>query len=243
MAAERERQGIQPSLFQPEAFNAKTRCSEVVHNSASSVPLSGRTRRLFSLTHRANLCGSHERRLSSEAGKRYAASIVVSRPAGPGGLGLISRATSVATVSIGELPRLERGALLLVNHYKVSIGGPDAIVSLIADLSHTWRCKVTLAEDGDAAAGLGLNAVPEARASLAETLMVAAADGAVQVYVRDGSQEHRDFDGQVVRAQLRRDSTGRLVVETGSRDDAYVLGLGVLLQAAGFGAPAVRRAA
>ena len=220
-----ENGSLQPVLFRPEALTLPARCED---ERCGQRPLSqegGRAGRLFSLAQRSNMRGVHERRSAPVPGKRYAASIVVSRA---GGLG----SAAMATVTIGELSG-DGGALLVVDHERVGVDGQLALAGLVASVERTWGCDPTLSLEGKG---------PAAHGGLAEMLRNAAANGGVRVYQPDGSRERRDFEAQVVGARARL-GEGGFVLDNGPRDDAYVVGLGLLLQAAERGAIPARRAA
>ncbi len=220
-----ENGSLQPVLFRPEALTLPVRRED---ERCGQRPLSqegGRAGRLFSLAQRSNMRGVHERRSVPFPGKRYAASIVVSHAGGLGG-------AATATVTIGELPG-DGGELLVVDHERVGVDGQLALAGLIASVERTWGCDPTLSLEGKG---------PAAHGGLAEMLRNAAANGRIHVYQPDGSREWRDFEAQVVGARARL-SEGGLVLDNGPRDDAYVVGLGLLLQAAERVAIPTRRAA
>lgn len=221
----REDGSLQPTLFRPEALTFPARRTDEPRGPRPLSQESGRARRLFSLAQRSNMRGVHERQSAPSPGKRYAASIVVSCPAGHG-------IASTATVTIGEFAA-DAGAVLVVHHERIDVDGQLALAGLIASVERTWGCDPGLSLEGKG---------PEARGGLAETLRTAAASGSVRVYQPDGSQEWRDFDAQVVGARVRL-GTGGFNLDNGPRDDAYVVGLGLLLRAAERIAPPMRRAA
>ena len=242
---EQRDESLQPALFRPEALTLPARHTDdprgprplpqdsltqpapTRHSRESGSPLpstgeASRPTRLFSLTQRSNMRGVHERQSAPAPGKRYAASIVVSRSGSPGG-------ATTATVTIGELPG-HGGPLLVVHHERDAVNGRLALTGLIASVERTWGCHAVVS-DG-----------PEAQEGLAEALRTAAGNGGVHVYQPDGSREQRDFDAQVVGARARL-GTGGFALDNGPRDDAYVVGLGLLLRAAERVAPPMRRAA
>lgn len=237
MVGERNRDGIQPRLFQPEGLRQLGRGYETRGSTPARV--GARTSRLFSLTHRARMRGGHDRRLFPEQDRCYAVSVVINGAPVHGSLR--TGPLNIATITVGELSHRWPGSLRVVNHYQVDIDGPEGLAFLLADLRGLWNCTVALVEEneGDSA----LDTTSHARSDLAEILMIAATDGAISIYEADGSQEYKDFEGQVVRAQVRRDLDGGLVLEAGARDDAYLLGLGVLLRFVGIGMPSVSRVA
>ena len=233
MVGGRNRDGIQPRLFQPEGLRQLGRGYETRGSNPAKV--GARASRLFSLAHRAGMRGGHDRRLFPEKDRCYAVSVVVSRAPVHGSPR--TGPVNIATITVGELGHRWPGSLRVVNHYQVDIDSPGSLAVLLADLRGLWDCTVVLVEESEG--GAALDATSHARADVAETLMVAAADGAISIYEADGSQEYKDFEGQIVRAQVRRELDGGLVLEAGPRDDAYLLGLGVLLRSAGIGMSSV----
>lgn len=220
---EQRDESLQPALFGADVLSLP---AQQIDEPRGPRPLSeggGRTGRLFSLSQRRNMQGDHERQSTPEPGKRYAASIVVSRPSAPGG-------TPTATVTIGDLP-IDGGPLLVVDHTRTPVDGRNSLAGLVAAVERTWGCLAVPVTDG-----------PEARSGLAETLRAAADGGSVLVYRQDHSQERHDFEAQVVGARARL-GDGRFTLDRGPQDDAYVVGLGLLLRAAERVAPPMRRAA
>ena len=243
---EQRDESLQPALFRPEALtlparhtdeprgprplpqDSLTQPAHTRHSRESGHPLpstgeASRPSRLFSLTQRSNMRGVHERLSAPAPGKRYAASIVVSRPGSPGG-------PTTATITIGELPG-HGGPLLVVDHARTVVDGRNSLAGLVAAVERTWGCLAITDVDG-----------PESRHGLAEVLRTAAANGGVRVYQPDGSREQREFDAQIVGARARL-GAGGFALDNGPRDDAYVVGLGLLLRAAERVAPPIRRAA
>lgn len=220
---EQRDESLQPALFGAEVLSLPARHVDEPRGPRPLSEEGGRTSRLFSLNQRRNMQGGHERQSAPEPGRRYAASIVVGRPSAPGG-------APTATVTIGELP-IDGGPLLVVNHARSEIEGPHGLAALVASVERTWGCDAVPFTDG-----------PEARSGLAETLRNAADGGSVQVYRQDHSQERHNFEAQVVGARART-GDGRFTLDHGPKDDAYVVGLGLLLRAAEQIAPPMRRAA
>ena len=220
---EQRDESLQPALFGAEVLSLPARHIDEPRGPRPLPEEGGRSGRLFSLSQRRNLQGDHERQSAPEPGRRYAASIVVSRPSAPGG-------APAATVTIGELS-IDGGPLLVVDHARTSVDGRNSLAGLVAAVERTWGCLAAPVTDG-----------PEARYGLAESLRTAAANGGVQVYRQDRSQERHDFEAQVVGARART-GHGRFTLDHGPQDDAYVVGLGLLLRAAERVAPPMRRAA
>ena len=214
---------LQPALFGADVLSLPARHVDEPRDPRPLPEEGGRSGRLFSLTQRRSMQGDHERQSAPDPGKRYAASIVVSRPAGSGG-------APTATVTIGELP-IDGGPLLVVDHARDTVDGRNSLAGIVAAVERTWGCLAAPVIDG-----------PEARYGLAEALRTAAANGGVHVYRQDHSQERHDFEAQIVGARARTGG-GRFTLDHGPQDDAYVLGLGLLLRAAERVAPPVRRAA
>ena len=220
---EQRDESLQPALFGADVLSLPARYVDEPRGPRPLLEEGGRSGRLFSLSQRRNMQGDHERQSAPEPGRRYAASIVVSRPSAPGGV-------PTATVTIGELP-IDGGPLLIVNHARTPVDGRNSLAGLVAAVERTWGCLAAPVTDG-----------PEARYGLAEALSTAAANGGVHVYRQDHSQERHDFEAQIVGARARTGG-GRFTLDHGSQDDAYVVGLGLLLRAAERVAPPVRRAA
>ena len=220
---EQRDESLQPALFGAEALSLPARHMDEPRGPRPLPEEVGRSGRLFSLSQRRNMQGDHERRSAPEPGRRYAASIVVSRPSSPGG-------AATATVTIGELS-IDGGPLLVVNHARAVIDERNTLAGVVAAVERTWGCLAAPVTDG-----------PEARYGLAEALRTAAANGGVHVYRQDHSQERHDFEAQVVGARAR-SGDGRFILDHGPQDDAYVVGLGLLLRAAERVAAPMRRAA
>ncbi len=220
---EQRDESLQPALFGAEVLSLPARHVDEPRGPRPLPEEGGRSGRLFSLSQRRNMQGDHERQSAPEPGRRYAASIVVSRPSAPGG-------AATATVTIGELP-IDGGPVLVVDHAHAVVDGRNTLAGVVASVERTWGCLAAPVTDG-----------PEARYGLAEALRTAAANGGVQVYRQDHSQERHDFEAQVVGARARTGG-GRFTLDNGPQGDAYVVGLGLLLRAAERVAPPMRRAA
>lgn len=216
-------ESLQPALFGAEVLSLPAQRMDEPRGPRPLPEEGERTGRLFSLSQRRSMQGDHERQPAPEPGRRYAASIVVSRPSAPGG-------ATTATVTIGELP-IDGGPLLVVDHARTPVDGRNSLAGLVAAVERTWGCLSAPVTDG-----------PEARYGLAEALRTAAANGGVHVYRQDHSQERHDFEAQVVGARART-GDGRFTLDHGPQDDAYVVSLGLLLRTAERIAPPVRRAA
>jgi len=204
---------------------------------------------------RAQLQGVHSRKHQPEAGKIYIAGIdLAGEEEGESGNILApnpKRDATVVTIGEVELPGgneiVREPRISIVEHYRWTGKKHTELYAQLVDiLKNVWRCKRVVVDAtgvGQPVASflkkaLGLRVVPfhftaQSKSELGFNLLAAVNSGRLKVYQGDGSEEYREFWGEMekARSQYRASQTMNFYVDPAQGHDDFLMSLALVVEA------------
>jgi hypothetical protein len=204
---------------------------------------------------RAQLQGEHSRMRRGEAGKVYVAGIDLAGEEEGEALMTLNPKRDSTVVTIGEVEFplnddiVREPHIKIVEHYRWTGKKHTELYAQLVDiLKNVWRCRRVVVDAtgvGEPVASflrkaLGSRVTPfaftqKSKSELGFNLLAAINSGRLKMYKGDGSEEYREFWGEMekARSQYRASQTMNFYVEPAQGHDDFLMSLALLVEAAG----------